>query len=182
MGARGFVAYAYNQYGVVMSLKTAMEFRNNFFKMYPRLLKWHDESIEHVMQFKQIRTPLGRLRHLPLIDSPKDEIRAKAERQAINSPVQSTLNDICLHLVGLIEERYGKDEEEFSVRGSSHDALYGYVRAGDHEKWFQSVQAIVDEQHEIFKTDFDWEPRLRFPVDWEIGTRWDNLTEYKLAV
>lgn len=181
MGAKGFRLYALNSYGVVLSQSEAVAFRNKFlFELYPRLPEWHNESIEYAKQWKQVRSPLGRIRHLPLIDSPLGDISSRAERQAINSPVQSCLNDICLYFMSLIEARYGDCEEEFSINGSTHDAINGYVREGTALEWFGRVNDIHLEMHELFRTEFDWDPAVDFPVDWELGKRWDLLKEVTL--
>jgi DNA polymerase I-like protein with 3'-5' exonuclease and polymerase domains len=178
MGAKGFMIYAFNSYGVVLTLKEAQAFRNKFLNvLYPRLPDWHEESIEYAKQWKMIRSPLGRIRHLPLIDSPLDEISSRAERQAINSPVQSCLNDICLYFMSLIENRYGDCEDLFSINGSTHDAIYGYVREGEATEWFPKVNEIHEEMHGLFRTEFEWDPAVDFPVEWERGPSWAKLQE-----
>jgi len=182
MGAKGFMIYAFNSYGVVLTLKEAQAFRNKFLnELYPRLPDWHEEAIEYAQQWKMIRSPLGRIRHLPLIDSPLSEISSRAERQAINSPVQSCLNDICLYFMSLIENRYGDCEDQFSINGMTHDAIYGYVKKGEAPHWFNKVDDIHMEMHELFRTEFEWDPAVDFPVDWELGSSWDTLKEFKIA-
>jgi DNA polymerase I-like protein with 3'-5' exonuclease and polymerase domains len=183
MSAGGFVVYAFDTYGVKLPFNEAKDFRDRFLNvLWPRLPKWHEETIKQAQDWGYVRNPLGRIRHLPLINSPEREIRAKAERQAINAPVQGALNDIGLYLLALIDERYGDaDENEFSVNGQTHDALYGYVAEGKWELWFHRIQAIVDEMPDLFRSVFDWHPALTFPIDWELGPRWDTLEEVKLA-
>jgi DNA polymerase I-like protein with 3'-5' exonuclease and polymerase domains len=75
----GFQAYARTTYGVIMTLEEATKRRDGFFAKYSRLLEWHAESkaFAHARGF--IRSPLGRVRHLPLINSKDREMVAQAE-------------------------------------------------------------------------------------------------------
>jgi len=68
MGTDGFVVYARKNYHVNLEWNEADNFRNGFFEDYPRLLPYHDECRKEVKKNKQVRTPLGRIRHLPLIE------------------------------------------------------------------------------------------------------------------
>ena len=49
---------------------------------------FHDRQKNLVNLHEEVRSPLGRIRHLPTIRSKDQEVKSKAERQAINSPIQ----------------------------------------------------------------------------------------------
>ena len=125
MGANGFRVYAKTSYGVEMTETEAGQKRDAFFALYSKLPLWHENSRQTARDTLQIVSPLGRIRHLPLIHSTDNETRAGAERQSINSPIQATLSDLMqLAMVG-IDKQYGqKDIQMFMM---THDSVAMYV-------------------------------------------------------
>ena len=70
MQPAGFVAYAWQTYGVALTLEEATEFHYVFLnELYPDLPKYHERMINMARRWKMVRNPLGRIRHLPTIDS-----------------------------------------------------------------------------------------------------------------
>lgn len=123
MSANTFIETAWNNYGVEVLEQESIHFRNAFFKQFPKLVDWHRRQKQLARKYKRVESPLGRIRHLPDIDSPVNSIRAGAERQAINSPVQSFASDLAiLALVTLTREFKRRGLESRSV-GTVHDAL-----------------------------------------------------------
>lgn len=182
MSAKGFVTYAYNSYGVVVELKKAQEFREQFIhELYPALGQYHESQIEYAKRHLQVESPLGRIRHLPLVNANENEVSAQAERQAINAPTQTTLNDIGLWAAVHLDQEFEGEEDLLTMRGSTHDALYGYVREDSWQETLRRADARVTSSIELLPKEFDWEPQLSFPVDWEIGPSWAKLEEIQLA-
>ena len=179
MKAPGFVEYAWKVYGVKMTLAEAEAFRDGFFASYPGLLVWHDAQVEHAREFGFVRSPLGRVRHLPEIHSSFSQIRSKAERQAINSPVQATLSDLNIYGISKLEEEFDGHDDEFCVIGATHDSADGYVREDQWESHL-TVAAGIMGTLDVRET-FEWDHQLPFPVDAEIGKTMGSLEEVKLA-
>jgi DNA polymerase I-like protein with 3'-5' exonuclease and polymerase domains len=171
MGAEGFMAYAAQNYGVALTLEEATAFRDGFFKKYPGLLVYHDTYKALAKRDRMVRTPLGRIRHLPLIKSPNQEVRAKAERQAINSPVQGTLTDMTCWSLAL-EYREGLHDIAPAF-GSTHDSMSNYVPE-------DQVDVIVPKQLAIMTNlpfhKVGWAPQLTFVADAKVGP---NLADLK---
>ena len=84
----GFVVYARANYHIELTREEAHAFRESFFQGIRSCWCIMSSTSEYAREHKFVRTPLGRIRHLPLIKSQNREVAAKAERQAINSPVQ----------------------------------------------------------------------------------------------
>ena len=84
MQHKGFREYAYTTYGVSMTDEEAYIKREKFFELYSRLLAWHETYKQYAHQYQMVRSPLGRIRHLPLIASKDNDMVSQAERQAIN--------------------------------------------------------------------------------------------------
>jgi len=176
MGAAGFQAYAWANYGLKITLEEAEAMRAKFFELYPGLPAYHDEQRAFVKAWKHVRSPLGRIRHLDAIDSFDREVRSTSERQAINSPIQSCLNDMMLWSLGLMNEAYPGDE--IAVFGVIHDAFVAYV---DEDK----VQLRVSQAKEIMENlplhELGWEPELKFTSDAKAGPDLAHLSGVKLA-
>jgi DNA polymerase I-like protein with 3'-5' exonuclease and polymerase domains len=83
MGAKGLAEYAYNNYGVQMSLKQAETFRKRYFEAYQGIARWHG-AIKRRLP-REMRTMGDRLRRWQ--DEPK-------LTELLNTPVQGTAADI----------------------------------------------------------------------------------------
>lgn len=156
----GFVNYARRSYGVNLTLQEAEEFHETFFATYPRLTDWHKEYKDLAHKYGLVVSPLGRVRHLPAIHSKNESMRSKAERQAINSPIQSTLSDMGLLALAILYEQY----PELWAFGDTHDELSFYVPVNDIEVWGLRIREVMEN---LPFDRFGWNPVLDFPVDLE---------------
>lgn len=173
MGVDGFIEFAYATYGVKLSYDEAKTFRDGFFESYPMLLVYHDEYKKFVHNNGWVRTPLGRIRHLPLINSPFQDIRALAERQAINSPVQGTLSDLLLWSMA-IEHAQGLTKVSPAF-AAVHDASYSYLP----EDQYESI--VPKHLHIMENLPFhlvNWNPELQFTADAKIGPSMGELKKW----
>jgi len=162
MGETGFMDYAFSTYGVKYTLAEAGQKRVAFFDLYSRLPGWHNEYKNIAKRTGFIRSPLGRVRHLPLITSRDREAQAQAERQAVNSPVQSCLSDMMQLAMILIDKEYGDQVDMFMM---THDACAFYVPLGDEVLWAKRLKAIMDNLP--LKAMFGWDHQLQFTTDAE---------------
>lgn len=172
----GFMAYAWANYGIRLTYDEAEKMRNAFFELYPGLLQYHDRQRNLVGMSGMVRSPLGRIRHLPQIKSTDRMIRSKANRQAINSPIQSTLTDMMIWAIALIDREYPNGE--IGVVGMIHDALIAYVPESDVNLWAGRAVQIMSNLpfHEV-----GWKPQLPFTVDVEAGSNLANVKKLKLV-
>ena len=178
MQAAGFQAYAKVNYGVTMTIEEAEAVRDAFFARYPGLVAWHNQQINAAHMQGYVVNPLGRVAHLPLIKSNIWEVKGKAERKSINSPVQSTLSDLCMWSISFLEEMYA--QEGLWIAGMTHDSIYGYYpEDDDRDMWMRRITDVM--QNLPYEKDFDWHPPLWFPADIEEGTTFADLKEYKIA-
>ncbi len=125
MSWRKFIAYAKTQYGVEFTEREAQRIRVAFFEKYPMLSKWHTAMRAFAKEHMQVRSYSGRIRHLPQIASADEGIRAEAERQAINSPVQEFGSSLGVMALGRMEAEL--DPQYLQIVGFVHDAIYAYV-------------------------------------------------------
>ncbi len=66
----------------------------NYFKQYPGLRNYMDETIKSARELGYVTTMMGRRRTLRDINSKNGMIRSHAERNAINTPIQGTAADM----------------------------------------------------------------------------------------
>jgi DNA polymerase I-like protein with 3'-5' exonuclease and polymerase domains len=177
MQAEGYMHYARDTYGVYMTLEEATAQRDTFLqKSYPKLLDWHTQYQTFAHQRGYIRSPLGRIRHLPLINSKDWKIRSRGERQAINSPVQSTLSDMVQLAMAEFKARYGCPEDCRLFR-MTHDELSAYVRLDRVDYWVPEVKHLMEN---LPLTEyFGWKPQLVFEVEAEMGFNLAQTEELK---
>lgn len=175
MSAKSLIAYAWKSYSVVFTLAEAKETYETFFSTYPMLTHWHDRMRQLAHLNKAVRSPLGRIRHLPHIDSSDSAVVALAERQAINSPVQSALSDLCLWGLVEIEKRFESRQERFHTVGMTHDSLNGYGHIDTIEADLYEAAKVVEGLP--IRDTFEWDHQIPFPVDVEIGPTMGELEE-----
>ncbi len=176
MFPEGFQRYCWAQYGLELTLAEATAMHAAFFELYPGLLNYHDDMRSFVKLHEYVRSPLGRVRHLETIRAWDRQVRSKAERQAINSPVQSALTDMMIWAIAEIDREL--PEDKFAVVGMIHDALIAYADIG-------SVAHYAGQAAQIMSSlplhKFDWHPQLKFPADGEHGPNLAQLSKLPLA-
>jgi DNA polymerase-1 len=172
MGAPKFQIYAKNEYGLVISLDDAKSFRDTYFQLYRALPYWHDHQRQLVRKYGYVRSPLGRIRRLPDIESQDWSVAAEAERQAINSPVQATASDMILlalsMLMGELEHEVTKEFEAFSGDGvvtiaTVHDSLVFLIREDMLDHWIPRIKHTME--HLPLERLFGWSPTVPITVE-----------------
>jgi DNA polymerase-1 len=77
-----------------VSRKEAEKFIEAYFARYPQVRAFIEGTIAKARETGHVRTLLGRLRRLPDLRSKNFPVRAEAERQAMNTPVQGSAADL----------------------------------------------------------------------------------------
>lgn len=170
MGWRGLQEYAREKYDVIFTDEEARQVRRAYFTRYPKLLVWHQKQRDTVRQDYQVKSPIGRIRRLPNILSSDPEIRAEAERQAINSPVQSLSFDICLLSTVLLDP--DMNPEEIRLVGLIHDCLLFECRDDIINIWVDKIKSVME--HLPLKEMFDFEPPVPIEVDVKVSKYWEG--------
>jgi uracil-DNA glycosylase family 4 len=131
MGAKKFVMTAWEKYQLRFTLEQAQDIRRAFFDQFKGLMPWHARQRRIVAEHGRIVSPLGRVRHLPDIFSEDWKVKAEAERQAINSPVQALASD--MNLLGMLEtvDRFKEAGVDGHALGTVHDATLFEIRIKD---------------------------------------------------
>jgi DNA polymerase-1 len=175
MGWRKFVGYAKEKYGVDFTEKEAKEIRKNYFRKFSKLQPWHERQKMIVQKLGYVRSPLGRKRRLPEVFSPEEGIRAEAERQSINSPVQAIPPDLTLLTLGLMDKMPGMWDECYAL-AQVHDALLFEVREDVVDKWCGIIKHTMENLplKKYFNVDF----LVPIVVEVSVGTAWGKGEEW----
>ncbi len=89
----GISAYGLSQ-NIECSPKEAGEFINKYFEIYPSVKTYGENCIEKARKNGYAETIMGRIRHIPDINSQNHVVRGFAERVAKNMPLQGSASDI----------------------------------------------------------------------------------------
>lgn len=175
MGATKFISTALTNYGLHVAMEEAQAARTAFFAQFPQLLPWHARQRALAHKYKRVETPLGRVRHLPDIDSPDPKVRAEAERQAINSPVQGLASDLALLSFVLVSRRFRKDGLKAHAIGTVHDAVNFEVPNEE----LPVVLPIIKDTMENLPLEKLFGIHLDVPIiaDCKVGSRWGGAQE-----
>lgn len=175
MGAAKFVTYAFDSYGVKITQDEATRDRNGFFEDYPALRSWHERQRRLARRYGRVSNPIGRVRHLPDINSSSDDVRAEAERQAINSPVQSLASD--LMLLSLITLHPQLPHEQARIVGTVHDSILFEIREDKIGEYAPLIKTTMEDMG-IVKRKFGTDITVPIVADIEIGTHWGEGTPW----
>lgn len=127
MGWKKFILYARDNYGLKIKPMEAKRTRINFFSTYSQLEAWHERKKRFARRNGYVRNLLGRKRRLPdaLRNDDSPEAR-RAERQAINSPIQSVATDFNQGAACEMNETFHRSY--FRLCGTVHDNVLARVR------------------------------------------------------
>jgi DNA polymerase-1 len=168
MFPKKFQKYAKINYGIDVSMAEAEVSREKYFRMFPGLVRWHERQKRMVGTHFQVSSPLGRVRHLPDIQSPDRIVRMEAERQAINSPVQSCASDITLF--GMVKLHPLLNPREARMVMTLHDSIGFEIK----EDRVEHYEPLIKETLESLPLQKTFGTRLSVPLiaDVESATHW----------
>lgn len=102
----------------------ALDFMNKFFSTYPNVKKFIQENEIFVQQYGCVETLYGRKRYLPKVYSSNEVERGKALRQATNTKIQSSANDITAIGVSRSQDWLETNSQYRSMLvGTIHDSI-----------------------------------------------------------
>lgn len=164
------VIYGLSEYGLAsrteLSQQEARDFIDAYFRRYPKVKEYIDRTIAETRRLGYAETLLGRRRYIPEINSPNYQVRAAAERVAINMPIQGTNADIIK--IAMIRIQDELDRRKFKSRMilQVHDELI-----------FEGPRAEQDDLKELVLRIMPSPIELVVPlkVDVKTGTSWGDL-------
>jgi len=170
-----FLETAWTNYGVRFTPEEAQATRVAFFEAYPDLPKWYAKQKRLARGYGRVETPMGRVRHLPDIYSPDKGVRAEAERQAINSPVQGFASDMLIFGMVLIEQKFKELNIDGRIIGTVHDACNFDIADKDMRRALPVIKDTLENLplYEKFGVHLD----VPIIADLKAGTHWGDAKE-----
>lgn len=178
MSWRKFIETAFSNYGILFSESEAQAARITYFDLYPKLIPWHQKQRRLVNKYGRVVSPLGRVRHLPDIYSPDQGVRAEAERQAINSPVQGFGSDLAVIAMIRINKvlKYKGWDQYAHCLGLVHDAINFEIRNDYVSRIIPIIKKCMEDMNYLYKK-FGTVVDIPIIADVALGAWWGNKTE-----
>lgn len=144
----------------------AREFIERYFMAFSGVSKWIEEIKMQAKNQGYVSTLLGRKRYLPEINAGAAQVRAAAERMAVNLPVQGTAADLMKLAMVRVAAELPKVSPQSRMTIQVHDELVFEVPQGEVEK----VAKIVKKEMESAMT-------LSVPIVVEVkqGKNWGEM-------
>lgn len=121
------IIYGISPFGLSQSLRItrgeAKEIIQEYLKNYPQVLEYIESVKEQARKKGYVETLFNRKRHLPEINSRNANVRALAERNAINAPIQGSAADLIKLAMINISKRFDKEGIRSKMILQVHDEL-----------------------------------------------------------
>lgn len=146
----------------------AEQFQTNYFASFPTIKKYFDLVIEEAKERGYTETLFGRRRYLPALHSKLPQIKASAERMAMNTPLQGTAADI-------IKLAMIKVDKEIKQMGFS-EKVFLLLQVHD-ELIFEVEEGMVEKVLPVIKKSMEGVSELSIPIEVTsaLGPRWGEL-------
>jgi DNA polymerase-1 len=165
------IAYAVEAYGlstrVGLSRAEAKQVIAVYFETYKGIRKYMDEIPETARKQGYVTSMFGRRRYFPSINDRNYTVRSRAEREAINMPIQGTASDIVKIAMLRVHEALKKENLKTKMIMQVHDELLFEAPAGE-----------VKKASEIIKREMEAAADLDAPLVVEVGAG-DNWMDAK---
>jgi len=140
------IIYGISAFGLAQRLeiprKEAAEIIDNYFKQYPDLRKYMNDTVDFARQHGFVQTVMGRRRYLRDINSANHTVRSFAERNAINAPIQGSAADMIKLAMINIHRRFKDEKVRSKMILQVHDELLFDVERDEVEK----IKPIIREE------------------------------------
>ncbi len=142
------IAYGVGAYGLARNVgigrKEAKKAIDAYFAAYPGVKRYMDETPEQARQTGVVRTLYGRLRRMPDLHSRNFTVRSRAEREAINAPIQGTAADLMKLAMIAVADRLPQAFPKARMVLQVHDELLLEVPADDAPGVAALVKAVME--------------------------------------
>ncbi|HXJ91488.1 MAG TPA: DNA polymerase I [Terriglobia bacterium] len=163
------VIYGLSAFGLAARTGTsrteAQQYIDAYFKRYARVQEYIEGSVEGARQTGQVRTLFGRLRPIPDISSRDIAARNRAEREAMNTPLQGTAADLLKLAMVKTYARLRREERATRMILTVHDELV-----------FEAPEPEIDAAREIVREEMEGVYPMKVPlkVDLGVGKNWQE--------
>jgi DNA polymerase-1 len=136
----------------------AQQFIDAYFTGFPRVRAFIDQTLEDARRTGVVKTMFGRRRPVPEVTSRNGQIRAAAERVAVNMPIQGTAADILKRAMIDVDHVLARAHPRARMILTVHDELL-----------FEAPEGESAEVAAMVKTTMAAAVPLRVPLDVDVG-------------
>jgi len=122
----------------------AEQFVLAYFARYPSVKRFLEDTVEKARETGVVRTLLGRLRRLPDLRSKNYQMRAEAERQALNMPVQGSAADLIKKAMIELHQQLRERKMASRLILQIHDELLLEVPEAEAEAARSLVKSVME--------------------------------------
>jgi DNA polymerase-1 len=148
-----------------VSTKTAKEFIDNYFRRHSGAREFLDACVRDAEQHGYVTTILGRRLPIPDIGSSNGNIRAFAQRNAINYPIQGSAADIIKQAMVRVSDRMRREGLKSRLIMQVHDELVFEVP--EEERVHMELLVCHEMEQAV-------ELRVPLKVDLNFGSNWSE--------
>lgn len=157
------ISYGQTAFGLSQTLniprKEAAEIIDNYFAQYPSIRDLMDSNIEFARSNGYVETMMGRRRYLRDINDKNQTVRAQAERNAINAPIQGSAADMIKIAMISIDKAFKENKFKSKMLLQVHDELV-----------FDVFKPELETVKPVIATHMKNAIAMRVPIEVEIGT------------
>jgi DNA polymerase I len=168
--------YGQGEYGLSQQLgitgDVAREFLAQYWSTYSRLKEYLDEVRRKAREEGLVVSATGRRRAIPDLRSPNFQLRAAAERMAINFPMQSLAADIIKIAMVQLQREIEADHIEGRMLLQVHDELLFEVPETELDRFAETVPRIMTGAYEL---------ETGIEVEAKVGPNWADMRKLALV-
>jgi len=158
----GISAFGLSQ-NIGVSRTQAKQIIDEYFQEFPKVKEYMDFSIEKAREHEFVETILGRRRYLKDINSRNGMLRAMAERNAINAPIQGSAADIIKKAMISIHNEMEQKQLQSKMLLQVHDELVFDMHKSEEEVLKKLVKKKMEQAVQL---------RVPLIVDLGEGNNW----------
>ena len=158
----GISAFGLSQ-NIGVSRTQAKQIIDEYFQEFPKVKEYMDFSIEKARENEFVETILGRRRYLKDINSRNGMLRAMAERNAINAPIQGSAADIIKKAMIDVQREMEQKQLQSKMLLQVHDELVFDMHKSEEEMLKKLVKKNMEQAVQL---------RVPLIVDLGEGNNW----------
>ncbi len=147
------IIYGISAFGLSQNLNIsrgeAQEIIDSYFKEFPMVKKYIDETIEQARKDEYVETILGRRRYLRNINSRNFTMRGFDERNAINAPIQGSAADIIKIAMINIHKWMKEEKVKSKMLMQVHDELVFDLHKSEEQLMRSKTEEFMKNAHPL---------------------------------
>ncbi len=161
------VIYGLSSFGLAgrtgTSRTEAQRYIDTYFERYSKVKVYLEGLVEEARSTGRVRTAFGRLRPMPEINSADVQARNRAEREAMNTPLQGTAADLMKLAMVKAQARLKREQMQTRMILTVHDELV-----------FEAPEPELERARQIVREEMEGAYTMPVPlkVDLGVGQNW----------